>query len=105
MAQLAAFGVVDEFDDELAEIEQRIKQAQSDRERLSELRAKGGSIDEVVEIIERAREGLLRLMEIDPAHRAEIKAALDTSAARIRKMVREHNRAVRKQRMKENEHA
>src|SRR6516225_1743404 len=67
MAQLAVYGVdplVDEFDDELTEIERRIEQAQEDQERLRELRAKGGSLEEIAEIMERAHEGLRWQMRI-----------------------------------------
>jgi hypothetical protein len=51
-----------------------------------------------LKIMERNREGLLQLMEIDPARAEEIKSALDASAKRIRKMVSDHNRAVRHRR-------
>jgi hypothetical protein len=96
MAVIALHGAQaldDEFD-AFKEIEECIYQAKHDAQRLR----KRPSLEELISIIERNREGLLQLMEVDPAHRDEIKAALDASAQRIRKMVREHNRAVRQQR-------
>ena len=97
MAAIAIHGV-DALDDDfdcMEEIEECIYQARRDAERLR----RRPSLEEVVSIMQRNREGLLQLMEIDPAHRDEIKAALDASAQRIRRMVREHNRAVRQQRV------
>ena len=61
MAQIAAFGVdplVDEFDDPLTELEQRIEQAREDQERLRQLRQQGGSLEEIVGVMERTHEGL-----------------------------------------------
>ena len=102
MAQIAAFGVdplVDEFDDPLTELEQRIEQAREDQERLRQLRQQGGSLEEIVGVMERTHEGLRWQMRIDPAHADEIAAALQASQERIRRMVRDHNRAVRQQRV------
>jgi hypothetical protein len=86
-----------------------IEDAKWDRERLRELRQQPkthDTLEEVVEIMQRNRARLEELMQRDPAHAEEIAAFLDVSAARIRKMVREHNRTVRQQRavarMKEN---
>jgi hypothetical protein len=78
----------------MEEIEDCIYQARRDAERLRQR----PSFEEVCAIMQRNREGLLQLMALDPARAEEIKAALDASAARIRKMVRDHNRAVRQQR-------
>lgn len=75
-----------------------IEEARWDQKRLRELRQQGGSLEEVIEIMQRARAGLEELMERDPAHAEEIAAFLDASAQRIRQMVLEHNRAVLKQR-------
>jgi hypothetical protein len=102
MAQIAAFGVdplVDEYDDELTQINQRIEQAREDQERLRQLRQQGGSLEEIVEIVERTHEGLRWQMRVDPAHADEIAAALRASQERIRQMVAEHRRAVRQQRV------
>jgi hypothetical protein len=101
MSQLAAYGidVLDEDDDDFKEFDERIEQARRDDERLRKFRAKGGgTLEEVVAILERSHEGLRWLMQIDPAHREEIASKLAASAQRIRKMVMEHNRAVRQQR-------
>jgi hypothetical protein len=76
-----------------------IEDAKWDQQRLRELRAKGGSLDEVLEIMQRSRSRLEELMQRDPAHAEEIASFLDASAERIRKMVRDHNRAVRQQRV------
>jgi hypothetical protein len=78
-----------------------IEDAKWDQKCLRELREQGGSLDEVIEIMERNRERLEEMMARDPAHAEEIAAFLEGSAARIRKIVMEHNRAVRKQRVKE----
>jgi hypothetical protein len=75
-----------------------IEDARWDQKCLRELRQQGGSLDEVIEIMERNRERLEQMMERDPAHVEEIAAFLDASAERIRKMVMEHNRAVRQRR-------
>ena len=96
MAVVAIHGAqaLDDDFNYMEEIEQRIYQAERDAERLR----KRPSFPELLKIMERNREGLLQLMEIDPARAEEIKAALDASAKRIRKMVSDHNRAVRQQR-------
>ena len=77
-----------------------IEDARWDQKCLRELREQGGSLDEVVEIMERNRDRLEQMMERDPAHAEEIAVFLDASAERVRKMVMEHNRAVRQQRAK-----
>ena len=95
MAVIAIHGA-DALDDDfdcMREIEQCIAEAKRDAQRLRQR----PSFEEVCEIMQRNREGLLQLMALDPAH-AGIAAFLDASAQRIRKMVREHNRAVRQQR-------
>jgi hypothetical protein len=79
-----------------------IAEAKWDRDRLRELRQQGGSIQEVIEIMQRNRSRLEALMERDPAHAEEIATFLDASAQRIRKMVADHNRAVLKQRAARN---
>jgi hypothetical protein len=96
MAVIALHGAqaLDDFDC-MEEIDECIAEAQRDAQRLR----KRPSLQELVSIIERSRDGLLQLMEVDPAHRDEIKAALDASAENIRKMVRGHNRTVRQQRV------
>ena len=103
MAMTAIHGA-DALDDDfdfMEEMAQRIDEAKRDAKRLRQLREEGGSLEEIVEIMQRSREGLLWLMmRVDPARAEKIRAALDASAARIRKMVREHNRAVRKQRLR-----
>jgi len=71
-----------------------IYQAKRDAKRLHQR----PPIEEVVEIMERSREGLLQLMKLDPACVEEIRAFLDASQERIRKMVMEHRREVRQQR-------
>jgi hypothetical protein len=100
MAVIAIHGA-DALDDDfdfMEEMALRIEEAKQDAARLRQLREEGGSLEEIVEIMQRSREGLLWLMmRVDPARAEKIRAALDASAARIRKMVREHNRAVRKQ--------
>jgi hypothetical protein len=81
-----------------------IEDAKWDRDRLRELRAQPktrDTLEEVIEIMQRQRERLEELMQRDPAHAEEIAAFLDASAQRIRRMVAEHRRAVRQQRMKE----
>jgi hypothetical protein len=102
MAVIAIHGA-DALDDDfdfMEEMAQRIDEAKRDAKRLRQLREEGGSLEEVIAIMQRARDGLLWQMRIDPARAEKIRAALDASAARIRKMVREHNRAVRKQRLR-----
>jgi hypothetical protein len=96
MAVIAIHGAdaLDDDFDAFKEIEECIYQARRDAERLR----RRPSLEEVVSIMQRNREGLLQLMEIDPAHRDEIRTALDASAERIRKMVWQHRRAVRQQR-------
>jgi hypothetical protein len=96
MAVVAIHGAqaLDDDFNYMEEIEQRIYQAERDAERLR----KRPSFPELLKIMERNREGLLQLMEIDPARADEIRTALDASAQRIRKIITEHNRAVRQQR-------
>jgi hypothetical protein len=96
MAVIAIHGAqaLDDDFDCMEEIEECIAQAKRDAQRLR----KRPSLQELVSIMRRNREGLLQLMKVDPAHRDEIRTALDASAERIRRMVREHNRAVRQQR-------
>jgi hypothetical protein len=97
MALIAIHGA-DALDDDfdcMEEIEECIAEVKRDAQRLR----KKPSLEELISIIERSREGLLQLMKVDPAHAEEIKAALNASAERIRKMVREHNAKVRKQRV------
>jgi hypothetical protein len=106
MSQLAAYGIDtldDDFVDDLKKIEERIEQARRDDERLRALRAKGGgTLDEVLAILERTHEGLRWQMQIDPAHREEIAAKLAASEQHIRKKVVEDNRAVRRQLKEQN---
>jgi hypothetical protein len=99
MAVIAIHGA-DALDDDfdfMEEMAQRIAEAKRDAARLRQLREEGGSLEEIVQIMQRSRDGLLWQMRVDPARAEKIRAALDASAARIRKMVTEHNRAVRKQ--------
>jgi hypothetical protein len=79
-----------------------IEDAKWDRDRLRQLREQPktrDTLEEIVEIMQRNRARLEALMERDPAHAEEIATFLDASAQRIRAMVREHNRAVRQQRL------
>ena len=96
MVRVALFGLngADEDWDPFLEIEQKIEEARQDRVRLRQR----PPIEEVVEIMERNREGLLRLMKLDPARAEEIRAFLEGSQERIRKIVMEHRREVRQQR-------
>jgi hypothetical protein len=94
MAVLAIHGA-DALDDDfdcMREIEQGIARAKQDAKQLRQMRQRGGSIEEVVEIMQRNREGLLRLMEIDPTRAEQIRTFLAGSDARIRRMVMEHRR-------------
>jgi hypothetical protein len=102
MAMTAIHGA-DALDDDfdfMEEMAQRIAEARRDAQRLRQLREEGGgSLEEIVQIMQRSRDGLLwQMMRVDPARAEKIGAALDASARRIRKMVREHNRAVRRER-------
>jgi len=100
MAVIAIHGaeaLEDDFDC-MREIEDCIYQAKRDAQRLRKMRQQGGSIEQIVEIMERNREGLLRLMKLDPARAEEIRAFLEGSQERVRKMVMEHRREVRQQR-------
>jgi hypothetical protein len=100
MAVIAIHGAdaLDDDFDSMGEIEQRIEEARRDAARLRQLRQEGGSLEEVIAIMQRCRAGLFWQMRVDPARAEEIGAALDASARRIRKMVTEHNRAVRRER-------
>ena len=78
------------------ELVRRIRQAKSDARALRWMREKGGgSFDELIAILERSHEGLRWQMEIDPARADEIAAKIEASQRRIRRMVMDHNRAVR----------
>ena len=91
MIRVALFGLngADEDWDPFLEIEQKIEEARQDRVRLRKLREQGGSLDEVCEIMQRNRAGLLALMEIvDPARRDEIRSFLEGSEQRVREMWR-----------------
>ena len=88
MVRVALFGLngADEDWDPFLEIEQKIEEARQDRVRLRKMREQGGSLDEVVEIMQRNRSRLEELMEIDPSRAEEIRSFLEGSEQRVREM-------------------
>jgi hypothetical protein len=92
MAVIAIHGA-DDFDF-MEEMAQRIAEAKRDAARLRQR----PSLEEVIEIMERSRAGLEELMERDPTRAEKIRAFLEASAQRIRKIVLDHRRKVRQHR-------
>ena len=73
------------------ELENRTIDARRDARRLRELREEGGgSLEELVAILERSREGLKWPARFDPSRAKEVAAALEAYDQRMRKMICEH---------------
>ena len=100
MIRLELFGLpgLNEDWDPDCELENRTIDARRDARRLRELREEGGgTLEELVAILERSRDGLKWLARFDPSRAKEVAAALEASEQRIRKTICDHISSVRKE--------